>query len=417
MTQRGATVTVPANPSAWLPSSIADVRRRPPSEVVADPVATWAGLLDRLRDAGQLIAQDPVNANRIDAAAGFRHLLVLLAVGIEEALYTTPTLEPTVTTTRMDDTLTWGMECPDCLYTRASLREGATYRLRGNRGTARYVGLQTMDGIASTANVLVDELAPDADGHFEVILSPTPHDGNWMELAGKFPNLVVRHFFYDWDTEVPSSLSLEVLDEGTAPTEVPGVREPGAAIAESVGALGDFVAGNLGFFLDFGKAAEPNTFMPAMDMSGIGAASENRPVIGKWQLADDEALVLEVVPPVGVYWSLALGNPWWETIDYRNRQSSLNGGQAVLDSDGAFRAVLSARDPGVANWLDTAGYSNGPMILRCVRTESAPVPLLKVVAFDDIADALPADTRRVTPAERAATLDARRRAVESRFGR
>ena len=38
-----------------------------------------------------------------------------------------------------------------------------------------------------------------------------------------------------------------------------------------------------------------------------------------------------------------------------NRQSSLNGHQAVLDPDGVFRAVISARDPGVPNWLDTGG--------------------------------------------------------------
>ena len=53
---------------------------------------------------------------------------------------------------------------------------------------------------------------------------------------------------------------------------------------------------------------------------------------------------------------MALGNYWWETIDYANHQSSLNGFQAVLDDDGVFRAVVSARDPGVANWLDTAGH-------------------------------------------------------------
>jgi hypothetical protein len=38
-----------------------------------------------------------------------------------------------------------------------------------------------------------------------------------------------------------------------------------------------------------------------------------------------------------------------------------------------------------------------------------------VVPFDDIASALPADTKRVTPDERAAVLDRRRRAVHERF--
>ena len=76
-----------------------------------------------------------------------RHLMVLLAVGIDEALRVDPDPILAVGRTSMDDILTWGMECPDCIYLRATLRAGETYRLFGNRGTARYVGLQTMDGI------------------------------------------------------------------------------------------------------------------------------------------------------------------------------------------------------------------------------------------------------------------------------
>ena len=86
-----------------------------------------------------------------------------------------------------------------------------------------------------------------------------------------------------------------------------------------------------------------------------------------------------------------------------------------MDSDGLVRVVLCARDPGVANWLDTAGHSNGAIILRCVRTKTAPTPTTRVVPFDDIASALPADTTRVTPEERASILAARRRAVRERF--
>jgi hypothetical protein len=55
------------------------------------------------------------------------------------------------------------------------------------------------------------------------------------------------------------------------------------------------------------------------------------------------------------------------------------------------------------------------MILRCVRTETAPTPQARVVKFDDLASSLPADTRRVSPDERSAALAARRRAVANRF--
>src|SRR3546814_1928566 len=67
-----------------------------------------------------------------------------------------------------------------------------------------------------------------------------------------------------------------------------------------------------------------------------------------YDLTDDEALISEVrIPDQVSYWSLILTNELYETTDWNNNQSSLNDVQAVVDSDGVFRAVISARDPGV----------------------------------------------------------------------
>jgi hypothetical protein len=301
------------------------------------------------------------------------------------------------------------------VYLNATLRAGETYRLFGNRGTARYVGLQTMNGMAATANRLVDDLQVDTDGNFEAILSADEHDGNWLQLAGDHPTLTVRNFFYDWDTEVPARLRIERIGDEVVPEVRPVDLD--VSVSRQLHALGDFVYDNLKFFLDFGAMPPANGFIPPMDMTEMGAAAENRPVIGRFELERDDALILEVEPPVGVYWSISLGNPWLETIHYGRHQSSLNGHQAVIDSDGMARFVLSATDPGMANWLDTAGHSNGAMLLRCVRTETAPVPSTRVVKVDDVVSALPAGSAMTTPEERARVIEGRRRAVYERFHR
>ncbi|HEY9303518.1 MAG TPA: hypothetical protein VIO95_04420 [Mycobacterium sp.] len=400
---------------AWLPHSIAESSHEAPASGDVDVTAAWSHLMRQLDDAAQTVKSDPASRNRIDLAAGMRHLLVLLAAGVDEALRFDPDPILCVQRASTNDVVTWGMECPDCLYTRATMRGGESYRLLGNRGTARYVGLQTMNGIASTANALVDEFDIDADGNFEVVLSAEEHDGNWMRIEGSQPTLTVRHFFYDWDTETPSSLRIERIGD---PVET-NASDPDRHIVVSrqLVALGDFVHDNLEFFLRFGEAAPPNGFLPPIDRTAMGAAAENKPVIGRWELGADEALILEVEPPQGVYWSFSLGNPWWETIHYGRHQSSLNAHQAVVDSDGLVRVVVCERDPGVANWLDTAGFSNGAMILRCVRTSTAPTPRTRVVALDKVASALPADTARITAEERASVLERRRQAVHERFTR
>jgi hypothetical protein len=402
-----------ANPMAWLPFSIAEATLSGQGGGASELPRAWTYLLDRLKTAGELVASSEVNRNGVDYASGMRHLMVLLAVGVDEALRVDPDPVLAVTRTSTDDILTWGMECPDCLYLRATLRGGETYRLFGNRGTARYVGLQTMNGIASTANCLVDDLQMDADGDFEVVLSADEHDGNWMRLDGDHPTLVVRHFFYDWDSEQASALQIERIGDEIEPKD--RSVAPDVAVSRQIHALGEFVHDNLKFFLDFNAGPPANAFMPPIDRSDMGAAVENRPVIGRYELEPDEALILEVVPPDGVYWSYSLGNQWWETIHYGRHQSSLNAHQAAIDSDGILRVVISSRDPGVANWLDTAGHSNGAMILRCVRTETAPTPSARLVKFAEVLSALPSDSVTVSPAQRAEIIAARRRAVHERF--
>jgi hypothetical protein len=225
----------------------------------------------------------------------------------------------------------------------------------------------------------------------------------------------VRNFFYDWNSEQLASLKIERIGDEVDPQD--RSVELDVSVSRQLHALGEFVYDNLKFFLDFGAMPPANGFIPPMDMTSMGAAAENRPVIGRFELEPDQALILEVEPPKGVYWSISLGNPWLETIHYGRHQSSLNGHQAVVDPDGLVRFVLSSKDPGVANWLDTAGHSNGAMLLRCVRTESAPVPRSRVVAVDDVVSELPADTIMVTADERASVVEARRRAVHERFYR
>lgn len=402
------------NPLAWLPHSIAEAASTG-GEHDADLAGGWAHLQERLAEAERLVVSTPVNKNRIDYAAGMRHLMVLMAVGIDVALRVDPNPVLAVNRASMDDVVTWGLECPDCLYLNASLHPGESYRLFGNRGTARYVGLQTMDGITASANCLVDDLEVGADGEFEVILSADRHDGNWLPIAGDHPTLTVRNFFYDWDTEAPASLAIERIGPAVESDPHDEAVDADVSVSRQLYALGDFVYDNLKFFLDFGAMPQANCFIPPMDMTEMGAAAENRPVIGRFELEPDEALILEVLPPDGVYWSISLGNPWLETIHYGRHQSSLNGHQAVIDADGMARFVVASHDPGVANWLDTAGHSNGGMLLRCVRTKSAPVPVTRVVKFDEVRAELPAETVTTTPDDRAKVIAARRRAVHERF--
>ena len=115
-------------------SPIAEAALSTGSDDDADLVKAWSYLQDRLGDAAQMVESDPGSRNRVDIAAGMRHLLVLLSAGIDEVLRFDPDPILRVERTTMNDVVSWGMECPDCIYTRAALRGGESHRLFGNRG-------------------------------------------------------------------------------------------------------------------------------------------------------------------------------------------------------------------------------------------------------------------------------------------
>lgn len=335
---------------AWAPASVGSAYRHgssDPGELV--PVRAWENFLESLSRTGSVLQSGRAPAEDTDRAVGYRHLLVLLALGIDEALRSSDPYRPHFAPANVDNVLKWGMDCPDAAYTGAGIRGDATYVVRGRRNSVRYLGFQVMGGMESTGNVVADDLEMDPDGRFELVLSSKEHPGNWMPLDEASSSLVVRQFFYDWTNEVPAELAIECVEAPVHTEEtVPPPLDP-ARVAAELEALGAFTEASVEFWLDVeegGRTQGVNCFREPAALTQMGAAAENVTTWGSWSLGDDEALIIEVPPPPALYWSVSLGNFWWETIDYANRQSSLNGHQAVLDPDGVFRRSWPARTPG-----------------------------------------------------------------------
>src|SRR5205085_2205761 len=125
----------------------AAVRRGTASETDLVSGRAWSALLDALSRAGEVLTSSKVPTTAVEQAAGYRHLLVLLALGIDEALRAGDPYAPRIRPANVDAVLKWGMDCPDAAYSGSPVRADAVYRLWGRRGTARYLGLQVMAGM------------------------------------------------------------------------------------------------------------------------------------------------------------------------------------------------------------------------------------------------------------------------------
>lgn len=386
----------------------------------------WDLLVAKVADLRSLVWSDGVPADPLVRAEGLRYLLRFLAAGIAACVEYDDTETPELGR-YIENHMSWGLDNPDCNYSYTRLRGDATYRISGNRGTARHLELQVNTGHMSDGNftgwravsaITGDELTTDGDGDFELFLSAREHaGGNWLRLDERASFLLVRQYFEDWEHERPAELVIEQI----------GFRyPPGSLTTGEIGARVDLLCQ----WLEVGARcwddisrgileAEPGDltpFRPPVDASGLKGQAYG---MGAWRCQPDEAVILTLEPPTCRMWGVSLCDRFWQSIDFANHQSSLNSAQATLNLDGQLVAVICQDDPGVANWLDPAGHREGTLALRYLLPEPDDLPTLRyrTVARDQLDHELPPDTPRIDPAERRIVLERRRRAVMRRYRR
>jgi hypothetical protein len=71
-----------------------------------------------------------------------------------------------------------------------------------------------------------------------------------------------------------------------------------------------------------------------------------------------------------------------ESLDTSFHTTILNCSQVELEDDGTFRILVADRDPGVANWLDTAGHRQGYVLFRWMQATGITRPEFRVVPLD-----------------------------------
>jgi len=310
----------------------------------------------------------------------------------------------------------------DAIYRASRVTPGGTYRLRGQRGSLRLLSMGQVGllpgGLPGPTRSYLDlnTLHVDKLGRFDLILSPSRpqgHKGDWWQLQPGATTLLLRMVSSDWSRERDPTISIERVDR---PPQRP--RPSAADLEQRLRNLPRDIAFLPMLFIDHGaklRAEGTINRLKALDVSQIGGLAGQSYYEGAFELGADEALLIEApVPATCTYRSLLLGNDIHETIDWSNNQSSLNDSQAKPDKDGILRIVVSGKDPGVPNWLDTAGHRRGLMQGRWLGCTSNPLPTVKKVPVAGLRAMLPPETPRITPEQRDAALRARRAALQQR---
>ncbi|MBB4858343.1 hypothetical protein HNO88_001662 [Novosphingobium chloroacetimidivorans] len=313
---------------------------------------------------------------------------------------------------------------PDDIYVQSPISGRYSYRVSGNRGTCRILSFTSQKAASGT----VDEM-PHPNGHneldtndlniplgadFEILFSaekPDGYTGHWGRIDPEATYMYLRYRSYDWLNEVDPVLSIECLD--AVPSKP---RLSPEQIADRIREMAKFPRRKTDLYYAMQNGVKErvgfNVFEP---VRYPGALVKQTYWPACFQFAADEALIIETeLPEVRPYWNIQLNDPYFNALEYVYRLSSTNGHFAKTCSDGRFRAVIALEDPGVPNWLDPAGYTEGGIYGRWYECDTEPVPTIKRVKLAELRDHLPADTPFVTTEERRRELADRVRACQRR---
>jgi hypothetical protein len=165
------------------------------------------------------------------------------------------------------------------------------------------------------------------------------------------------------------------------------------------------------------------TLMPRNGISKArptqGGLTGQYSAFGSWDLQDGEVLIIRLAPAEADYQGLQLGNRWFVSLNYDMRLTSLTLDQSHRSRDGYFYYVLSKKDPGIQNWLDTEAHAKGLIMLRWQGLQGelgeAAQAEVKKINFAERWQYLPEDTPRFDNAKRQQQLKRRYAAVKRRF--
>lgn len=380
----------------------------------------WAAFCDRMKALGQEILSDKYPGEPLDRAEGFRHLARSIILGLEWRLEHANAEFPMFM--RHDDDVTqWGGPNVDNTYLRATIDGASTYRVDGDVTGLHDIIVSAKkadmhEGQFEVAELDLAQLKVDRNGHFELILSPQAHKGNWLQTKPGMTMVTIRAYYYDWAKDHPGDFHIvKIGNEGKAPPRITP-----AEVSRGLEQAAAFIEGDIRYWNDFIREQDKNspgdnTFPPPRHVAG--GSGDLFYGNGFFNLADDEALIVESQVPKVSYWGLqyyTLG--WFEAPDYANRVTSLNGAQVRADGDGKVRWVVAHRDPGVPNWIDTEGRRRGLLAFRWMGAkEPPPQPTARLVKFSELKKYLPKDTPSFSEAQRRSQVMIRRRHIETRF--
>jgi hypothetical protein len=304
---------------------------------------------------------------------GYRHLFHLMKTSIEFYLFNDP-LKPRLMLLADKDHKMLG-DNVDAVYYFTQLRADQEYIIRGRRYDSCYLSFCTYGG--SPNGEIVERVCNninhtmidfDADGGFEIKLTPRPDGRNEFQLHEDTVNMFTREYFFDRFNSRESDL--EIINVSRQYVPAPMSDEE---LARRIRIMATFFEQST-WISPLPVAFPLNEFLPPFPFDGeVGWGTvDNIYCFGRYRLEDDEYLEIRFTSPECCYWGVQTWNFLMQSMDYEHYPVAINKGNAVPNADGSFTICLSHRKMDVDNWISAAGYKEAVIFCRWLLAEEMP---------------------------------------------
>lgn len=395
----------------------------------------WNAFCERLKEAGDKVFKEANPADPMSRADAFRFLTRNLGQAFPLALETKDPAFPQIHYFT-HPAMKLGGDVADFTYRQAWISGDHTYKITGKRGTARWFNLTVQgpkpDRIPGTdlaplhepfgdvpeTNLFGHQIKTDAQGNFELFIGGPARAQNWLPTTPGSRKLFIREAFDAW-FETPTRLSIERIGMDAPPPNPSPER-----MIEAFDWAGEFLFGAMRDWPEHSWAAsggvvdpkQRNSFPEDKRANDASDAKRGRMAAHMiWRLAPDEALIVEMDQHDG-FWIFNMGNVFVGSSDYLYRPVSYTPARTKVGADQVVRFVIAHDDPGVHNWLDTQGFSDGNLTYRNLMSQNAATFRTRLVKRAALLGELPKDTAMVTREERVQQLQDRYHSIKLRFG-
>ncbi len=391
-------------------------------------LAAWDNYHRTIEELRHEIERTPRFQNNPEHRAQAVHCLIEAQVMVYNTIIAPRQTQPRVFTHTSLNTLIYslGQNSGFCRYGVLLLDGHYTYRLTGRVGDVKPMLFQVLSPMlgdpksVTLGNYELNQFAK-PDGSFDVMLSAEKREGCWIQLDAnsKFNYVLLRRWFGDWFDDM-GEMHIEILDP---PAGLPDESEEALASRINV-ATGYMVYLTREFTIGLYELYLRLTGQKRGEFAYITGESISNDLLGSpstcygLAVADcdqDEALIIEGVPPVSDYWSFQLGSVWSKPLDFVNEQVDINMRSITTDPDGKYRIVISHRDPGIRNWLSTVGQREFVIVMRNYNEVGSPkigAPTMRRIKLTDLSRHLPETTSNISFEQRSRDLARRRKGYE-----